>query len=128
MSVATVLLFDDDNFFRTLLADTLKELDFQVVSYPSPGVFLARLNNEAAAAWPDYILTDNQMPGMSGMEFVQKISRLGCNTPKQRIGIISGRWDNADLETARKQGYKIIEKYNSPDQIRAWVEETKGNF
>jgi len=123
MSVGTVLVFDDDNFFRTLLADTLQELDFQVVSYPSPDVFLSRRNNDAAA-WPDYILTDNRMPGMSGMEFVQKISQLGCSIPKQRIGIISGRWDDDDLEKARNQGYQIIQKYNSPDQIRAWIETT----
>ena len=50
---------------------------------------------------------------------------MGCGIPPERLGIISVRWEEEDLEQARQLGCKVIQKYNSPEQIREWVEETR---
>ena len=123
----TALVFDDDNFFRTLLADTLAGLGIEVKSYPTHAQFLSQLQEDAVAAerCPDYILTDNQMPEMTGIEFFNHLQEIGYRLPDHRLAIISGRWDDADLERAERLGCRTFQKYNSPDQISAWIKEVR---
>jgi len=124
----TALIFDDDKFFRTLWSDTLTDLDLQVTAFPTHAAFLAQINADcgpAAAPCPDFILTDNQMPGMSGLEFLARIGQLGCKVRRDRMGIISGRWEAEEIEQARNTGYRIFQKFNSPEQIRAWIAEAR---
>lgn len=128
MKPETAVVFDDDNFFRNLLTDTLTGLNLQVIAYPSHAPFLAQLKAgaaPAAAAAPDYILTDNQMPGMTGLEFLAQLRELGCRIPEARVAIISGRWVDADLAKAKQLGCQVFEKYNSPEQLHAWIEQTR---
>jgi CheY-like chemotaxis protein len=128
MGGETALVFDDDNFFRTLLADTLADLGVEVTSYSTHAEFLARLQEGTAAVelFPDYILTDNQMPEMTGIEFFAHLKEIGYRLPDHRLAIISGRWDDADLERAGNLGCRTFQKYNSPDQISAWIKEVRG--
>jgi len=126
----TALVFDDDKFFLTLLSDTLTGLNLQVTTFSSHDLFLSQVNGDCSsvsAPCPDFILTDNQMPGMTGLEFLARIGQMGCKIPGHRIGIISGRWDESDMERARQMGCKVFQKYNSPEQIRAWIEETRNS-
>jgi len=128
MSFENVLVFDDDNFFRNLLTDTLVNLNLKVTSYPSHSLFLDQLdenNRSSAAPCPDYILTDNQMPGMTGLEFLTRIKQLGCNIPDHRIAIISGNWQDAELAEAGQLGCKVFHKFNSPEQIQTWIENVR---
>ena len=124
----TALVIDDDIFFCNLLTDILENLDLRVASYTSPERFLYQLeadNCPASLICPDFILTDNQMPGMNGLEFLARIKSMGCTLPDYRIGIISGRWEEVDIETANSLGCQVFDKYNSPGKIQSWVEETR---
>ena len=128
MAGEIAIVFDDDEFFRNFFADTLAELNLQVIAYSSHDPFLSQLSSDprlASALFPDFILTDNQMPEMTGLEFLTRIEQMGCKLPAQRIGLISGRWDETDMEEARKLGCKILQKFNSPEQLQAWIEESR---
>ena len=132
MAAGTAMAFDNDNFFRTLLTDTLKDLNLQVTTFSSPSPFLSQLKEDCSfgesAPCPDFILTDNWMPGMTGLEFLTAIKKMHCKIPSHRMAIISGRWDQNELETARELGCQIFQKYNSPEQIRAWIEESREDY
>jgi CheY-like chemotaxis protein len=126
----TALVFDDDNFFRTLWSDTLTDLNLQVITFPTHELFLSQIKDDCSSVslpCPDFILTDNQMPGMTGLEFLARISQLGCKIRGDRIGIISGRWEEDEIEKAMQMGWRVFQKYNSPEQIRAWIEETRNS-
>jgi CheY-like chemotaxis protein len=128
MSSETALVFDDDNFFRTLLTDTLTGLNIQVTSYSSHADFLSQVNADCSTdtdSCPDYILTDNQMPEMTGLEFLARIRLMGCKIPANRIAIISGRWAEGEMEKVRQLGCQVFDKYNSPEQIQLWIEKTR---
>jgi len=129
MAAGTALVFDDDIFFRNFLTETLASLHLEVTTFSSHASFLSRINAECglgdATPCPDFILTDNQMPGMTGLEFVKRIKLMGCKIPNQNIAIISGRWTEEELDAANQLGCKVFQKYNSPDQIRAWIEEAE---
>lgn len=127
MANQTALVFDDDIFFRNFLTETLTDLNLQVTTFSAHSDFLSRINADCSSGeslpCPDFILTDNQMPGMTGLEFVKQIMLMGCKISYQNIAIISGRWTEDEMEEAQQLGCKVFQKYNSPDQIRAWIEE-----
>lgn len=62
----TVLLVEDDDNVRDLVAVMLRRADYQVVEAPSPGKALVLL--DAAGSKVDLLLSDLVMPGMSGLE------------------------------------------------------------
>jgi CheY-like chemotaxis protein len=67
-----VLVVEDEVEQRTLLADVLHELGFAVELAPDAGVALALLED---AAQIDVLISDQRMPGMSGIELTRELRR-----------------------------------------------------
>jgi len=61
---ATILIVDDDEDTRTLLAESLRRRGYTVDDAPSGQVCLEMLRDKSI----DIVITDVQMPGMSGVE------------------------------------------------------------
>jgi CheY-like chemotaxis protein len=72
-----VLLADDDEDFRAALAEALDDEGYDVVAVPNGAAAMAAL--EAAAKGrappPDLLVLDLLMPGMSGIEVLQKLRK-----------------------------------------------------
>jgi CheY-like chemotaxis protein len=68
---ANILIVDDDRLIRMTLAAVLGELGYRVHSAQDGFSALAKLRNEI----PDIILSDLNMPGMSGFEFLSVVRR-----------------------------------------------------
>jgi DNA-binding response OmpR family regulator len=95
----TVLLADDDEDFRSALAELLAEDGHQVISVPSGEASLAVLDDAARGRRraPDLLILDLLMPKMSGVEVLRTLraskrwSRLpivivtGANDPMLRV-------------------------------------------
>lgn len=75
--VKTVLLVDDNVDTRLLTKMFLNNFGYEVDSADSPGEALNRFN----PAIHDLILTDNSMPGMSGVEMAHIIKLRSPSTP-----------------------------------------------
>jgi CheY-like chemotaxis protein len=73
----TVLLVDDDPDFRFALAETLRDEGHHVMEARSGEAAFGVLDHLAAprARAPDLIVLDLVMPGMSGIEFLQRLRR-----------------------------------------------------
>lgn len=72
----TVLIVDDAIFMRTMIADILKQVDFEVVGEASNG-------NEAVQKYkelmPDLVTMDIVMPDMGGIDAVREIMKQDPN-------------------------------------------------
>jgi diguanylate cyclase (GGDEF)-like protein len=90
MKKSTVLVVDDDQFFRRLCVDFLSEDGYQVETAASGDEALERLRQERI----DVILTDMIMPGLSGLDVLRR-TRSMENPPE--VILITG---NANLGTA----------------------------
>ena len=70
MPAQTILIVDDDDDVREILAETLEEFGYRVIRAGSGEEALQCLDRQDG---PDMIITDVRMPGMSGLELAQKV-------------------------------------------------------
>jgi FixJ family two-component response regulator len=92
-----IFLIDDDESMRTVLKGMLEFLGFQVHVYASAIEFL-KVSMQAA---PAVIITDMQMPDMSGVELQADLLKRGRQIP---IIFISGESTLPQTISAMKQG------------------------
>lgn len=71
------LIVDDEIVLRQVLSEILSE-DFKVVEAASDGNSALKMLESFD---PDIILTDINMPGMSGIDFIRKVRSTGNNVP-----------------------------------------------
>lgn len=74
MSPATILLVEDDEDYRGLLADYLGSLGHCVLGFPSAEEALSHIEGDGGAA-PSLMLTDLRMSGRSGLELAIVVKR-----------------------------------------------------
>jgi len=110
-----IFLIDDDESMRTVLKGMLEFLGFQVHVYASAIEFL-KVSMQAA---PAVIITDMQMPDMSGVELQAELLKQGRQIP---IIFISGESTLPQTISAMKQGaIEFLLKPFERDQLLAAV-------
>ncbi len=118
----TALVLDDDMLCRTLLSEILRAKNINVTSFSDPAEFFEANSNQLTNNHFDFILTDNQMPGMTGAEFLKKLKSQGLDVPDHRLAIISGSWSGSDLQLAKDLGCEIFTKPYEIPQLYQWLE------
>ena len=73
----TIHIIDDDESFRRALLMLLESAGFNVKPYVSGEAFF----REEDAAASDCILTDIRMPGLSGLDLLERLKLQGRNIP-----------------------------------------------
>ena len=87
------------------------------------------LNGRAAldilAAGPafDLLLSDINMPGMSGFEFIEHMTNHGCKAMAQNKAVMSGHLSNEALSTAKRLGCQTFQKPIRKDELFAWLDK-----
>jgi len=94
--MAEILIVDDDDVIR----DTLDELLSSEYRCETAETAEKALDKLAAASF-DVVLTDISMPGLSGLELLQRVLELYPETP---VIIISGISDQEHAEELIEQG------------------------
>ncbi len=94
----TVHVVDDDASFRTAIERRLKKAGYVVATYASSQHLLERLPDERE---PGCILLDVRIPGLSGPDLQDRLSRLGSTLP---IVFLSGYADVATTVRTIKAG------------------------
>lgn len=120
------LVLDDNELLRKLMSTILRSKNFEVFEYSSPIEFLSQnpiCNQNGCDEYVDLILTDNQMPGMTGLEFLEMIRGKGCTFNNRLVGIVSGYFSNEQLERARSIGVNIFHKPMSMNDISNWIDQ-----
>lgn len=74
--MTNIWIIDDEESIRTICTSALEDL-FNVESFSSASEALLALNSNQ----PDLIITDIKMPGMSGLEFLNKVSEKFPDLP-----------------------------------------------
>jgi two-component system response regulator FixJ len=104
MATPVVFVIDDQESVRHALAEMLDVFGYSVVTRESADDFLRALDQTLAGC----VVADVRMPGMSGIELVEELSRRGSALP---VVLISGHADVPMAVAAIKAGAEdFIEK------------------
>jgi two-component system nitrogen regulation response regulator NtrX len=104
---STVLIVDDEKNIRRTVRMVLEGEGFAVEEAGSGEEALARLPDVGA----DVMLLDVQLPGISGLETIERVAKLKGLDPQPTVIMISGHATLADAVRAVKAGaYDLIEK------------------
>jgi len=114
------LLIEDEESCRTMMAAILSDYDIEVEAYQDPTLFLKKTGKCPSV---DVILTDNRMPNMTGLDFLQRIDEMGCDIPPVNRAVISGDLTSRDLNRIKELGIRFFHKPCSIDEIYDWLTE-----
>jgi len=119
-TASTILVVDDDPDSREWVAEVLHEEGFVVHTAADGFQGLTKANTFE----PDLLLTDFEMPGMNGMELIER-TRSGRHAVVQQAILMTG-WDGETMEIeARRHGAaEVLAKPLDPDRLVTVVRRT----
>jgi len=122
-----IIVLEDDEGSRKLLSLLLQQRGYEVVSASEPlGCPLYSDLDSACRhqfACGDFLLTDNRMPRMTGLQFIARQNERGCKGVVHNKAVISGTWGEDELATAEKLGCQIFTKPYRLADIFSWLNE-----
>lgn len=111
-----VLVVDDHAAARESVADVLRHSGYEVVGLGSPTEALPRLEQDKF----DLVITDLQMPGMDGLEFIREIGRRRLST--QVLMITAHATISSAVEAMRHGAFDYLEKPFDLNQLERLVQ------
>ena len=111
-----VFIVDDDRLFRAALAELLRIKGLDVVGDAASG---ERLLETVAAANPDVVLMDVQMPGLGGIETTARLRVIAPSVRVLMLTISGADEDVLDAMLAGASGYLV--KGTPPEALVAGI-------
>jgi CheY-like chemotaxis protein len=121
------LVMEQDPTLRELISMVVKAQGYEVVSYSDPGACLVYGGGDcrcpSGTACSDIIITDNKMPRMTGLHFIQRQMLRGCQSPLANKAVMSANWHSEELDQAAALGCKIFTKPFPMQELANWLKE-----
>ena len=111
---AKILIIDDDDAVRDSTGALLESYGYEVLLYPSAEEFL-----EAPRTKVSCLLVDHNMPGMKGIDLLERLRGAGDKTPAV---IITGCREPVLESRAKTIGVTVLAKPLSQERLVSWVE------
>ena len=121
------VIFDDNDRIRFTLWHLFDQCRYEVFTFPEPGLCPLHVVRECPcpgdSSCTDLIMSDVNMLGESGIDFMERLVRKGCK--QRRFALMSGTFSAADLTRAENLGCKLFTKPLNMAQVVSWVEEVE---
>lgn len=117
--MSKILAIDDDSIIRTLLSNSLSKAGYDVITASDGETGLAK----AAEEKPEIVITDYQMPGISGLDVITELKKTQPGLP---VILLTAHGDVAlTIKSIQVGAYDFIEK---PIQIQEVLEIIKNGL
>ena len=121
------VIFEDDALIRFTLWKLFDDRGYEVITFPEPGMCSLSVVREcpcpAQTTCTDLIISDVNMSGTNGIDFVEGLIQKGCR--QRHIAIMSGNFSEADLTRASRIGCTLFSKPLAMEALTAWIEEAE---
>lgn len=109
---STILVIDDEEFMRDSCSQVLKKDGHQVETAENGTIGLEKIR----ALTPDLVLVDLKMPGISGLEVLEKISVIDSTI----VAIVITGFANLEsaINAFKRGAYDFLPKPFTPDELR----------
>lgn len=115
IGVQSVVIVDDDDFFRNALERIFRSAGFEVESFASAEIFLSQYRPKSEAC----LILDLRMPNVGGLELQDRMKQRGIDLP---VIIYTGNADVPVTVQAMQAGaFAVIEKPLSSELLIAHV-------
>lgn len=124
MQEKTALLLDDDVEHRQQMMEVLTAMGYVVHMFASPISYMLRWEGHFCSENKhcfDLILVGNQLPGMSGIDFLQRLKRTGCCLPDHDKALVCSDLSQEHLQMVKELGCRYFKKPTSCEEIRLWL-------
>lgn len=102
--MSKILAIDDDSIIKTLLTTVLQKAGYQVITAADGNTGLRLAGDED----PDLVITDYQMPGINGMEVLEKLKERKPSLP---VIMLTAHGDIAlTIKSMQAGAYDFLEK------------------
>ena len=119
MEIKRILVIDDDEYIRESIKETLRRKGYELESVDNGKAALEVFRSSGF----DMVISDMKMPGMSGIELLEKIKQLDAEIPFLMI-TAHGAIESA-VEAIKKGAYDFIQKSPSLlEELELHVERT----
>jgi len=126
MSFRTLVLEDDENT-RQLLSLLLTKRGHQVFVFDSPTrcPFLEGSTCSCEKEQPcfDFLISDNLMPGMTGLEFLEIQAQRGCQLDAHHKALMTGYLREQEIQTVARLDCQVFEKPIDWTSFCHWLAE-----
>ncbi len=107
-----ILVIDDEECIRDSFKWHFEDMGHEVVTATEP--MLCELYNghdcQMGSPCADVILIDYRMPRMTGLEFIELLSKRGCIIlPENRV-LMSGDTTSIDMDKVKQLGCQVLQK------------------
>jgi CheY-like chemotaxis protein len=127
-----IIVVDDEEVIRDVLKDFFTALGHEVLTSTEPLTCPIYTGGECPCApgevCGDFLITDNRMPRMSGIQFIQNQIRAGCKGITANKAIMSASFTDDELEQVRRLECRVFLKPFSLAEIEKWVNENRKNI
>jgi CheY-like chemotaxis protein len=124
------IVFDDNESIRNLVKRVLEDRGYEVLIYTDPTECPLQHSHECQCdetqVCSDIVISDIDMPNVSGLEYVEQQLNKGCKVPN--IAIMSGLWSESRLEQAKALGCKTFEKPFALGALTEWLKECESRI
>jgi signal transduction histidine kinase len=112
---AAILIVDDEEAIRDSCRQVLAKVGYRTQTAEDGDVGLQKITETR----PDLVLVDLKMPGMSGMELLEKVAQID---PSIVCVVITGYATiESAVEAVKRNAYDFLPKPFTPDQLRIVV-------
>jgi len=121
------IIFDDEPSVLELLDAVLSRRGYEVMSFSKPVVCPIYENNETTCTneYPcaDVIITDFNMPKMTGIELLKKQMEYGCRLSSKNKALISAYLDDEAQKSIEQLGCSYLSKPFRISTLSLWLDD-----
>ena len=122
-----IILLNDDDVIREVMTELLTRRGYEVFSFSKPTICplmnLPECRCYLNQSYADVILTDVDMPGMNGIQFIENLKQKNCKC--QHVAVMSGCLSPGEALKAKQLGCSIFKKPFDTLKFLEWLDATQ---